>query len=285
MTPKIALNLSQDGIVLLHRAEDGSGWYEEGRVSFEKDDIETGLTALRAHATQLEGEGFETKLVLPHSQLLFASLDLGEDVGAALEARTPYKVDQLSFDVNAAGEKIQVVAVAMETLGEAEGFINKYNFNPVGFTAIPKPGQFDGEPMLGGTLMGPDRFETDKQAVKILGKRPPKPKTQPTAKPGARQKTTVVKTAAAVSAPASKAAGQLAEAVKEPAIQTASTGSFASRRNPSVPVAEADKPKQEPGAAPPKVAVPSNAPKLGAATPKTAPAPKPVAKPAPPVPP
>ncbi|MEM6595348.1 MAG: hypothetical protein AAF672_11190 [Pseudomonadota bacterium] len=260
MTPKIALNLSQDGIVLLHRAEDGSGWYEEGRVTFEKDDIDAGLNAMRAHAAQLAGEDFETKLILPHTQLLFATLDLDRDVGAELEARTPYKVDQLSFDVNASGEKMQVVAVAMETLGEAEGFISKYNFNPVGFTAIPKPGQFDGEPMLGGTLTGPDRFETDKKAVKLLGKRPPKAPPKPTPKP---------KSTAPIAA----------------AAPTKSPAAFASRRtssSPDAPVAT----QERAAPTPPKIAVPQSAPKLGAAERKAAPvAPVKNAKPAPTVPP
>ncbi|MEM7471577.1 MAG: hypothetical protein AAF340_09525 [Pseudomonadota bacterium] len=260
MTPKIALNLSQDGIALLHRAEDGSGWYEEGRVDFEKDDIETGLKALQEQAAKLEGEGFETKLVLPHSQLLFATLDLGDDVGAALEERTPYRADQLSFDVNANGEKVQVVAVAMETLGEAEGFINKYGFNPVGFTAIPRAGQFEGEPMLGGTLMGPDRFETDKQAVKLLGSRPPKPK--------AKQKP---------KAPAPK---------PKPAEQSAapSSAAFTSRRKTDDVDAPAADTKRL-SAVPPRIAVPDTAPRLGAATASTRAAPKKPAKSAPTVPP
>ena len=138
MTPQIALNLSEDGIVLLHRAADRSGWYNEGRVIFDSDDISEGLKSLRAKAVELAGEGFETKLILPHSQLLFATLSKDDDIGEALEARTPYKRDQLSFDTSTKGDTVQVVAVALETLGEAEGIISPYEFNPVGFTAAPR---------------------------------------------------------------------------------------------------------------------------------------------------
>lgn len=170
MTPNFALDLSEDGITLLHRAPNGAGWYREGRVEFATEDIAAGLAKFRARALELEGEGFQTKLILPPSQLLFTSVDLGADVGQALSQRTPYRADQLSWDTSEDGEHLRVVAVALETLGEAEGFITPHKLNPVGFTASPKPHQFKGEPMLGGTLMGADSFETDSKAVKIIEK-------------------------------------------------------------------------------------------------------------------
>lgn len=170
MTPNFALNLSEDGIVLLHRAPGGGGWFREGRVNFAGDDIAEGLAKLRAKAIELEGENFQTKLILPPSQLLFTTVDADTDIGQALEERTPYRADQLSYDTSGEGDQIRVVAVALETLGEAEGFITPHGLNPVGFTAIPEDGQFDGEPMLGSTLLGGEAFEPDKTAVKIIEK-------------------------------------------------------------------------------------------------------------------
>lgn len=170
MTPNFALNLSEDGIVLLHRAPSGGGWFREGRVDFASDDIAEGLARLRAKAVELEGEDFQTKLILPPSQLLFTTVDAETDIGTALEERTPYRADQLSYDTSGEGDQIRVVAVALETLGEAEGFITPHGLNPVGFTAIPEDGQYDGEPMLGSTLLGGDGFEADTAPVKIIEK-------------------------------------------------------------------------------------------------------------------
>ena len=174
MTPNFALDLSEDGIELLHRAPDGAGWYREGRVEFASDDIAEGLAKLRARALELEGEGFSTKLILPSSQLLFTSVPAGTDVAATLEERTPYRIDQLSFDTSQDGDETKIVAVALETLGEAEGFIGPHGLNPIGFTAKPEDGRFVGEPMLGGMLAGNDSFAVDTSPVRVIDK-PAKP--------------------------------------------------------------------------------------------------------------
>ena len=170
MTPNFALDLSEDGIVLLHRAPGGGGWFREGKVDFASDDIAEGLAKLRAKAIELEGEDFSTKMILPSSQLLFTSVSSGTDIPQALSERTPYRADQLSYATSGEGDDIKVIAVALETLGEAEGFISPHGLNPVGFTAIPSDDQFDGEPMLGGTLMGADGFDPDPTPVKIIEK-------------------------------------------------------------------------------------------------------------------
>ncbi len=170
MTPNFALDLSEDGIVLLHRSPTGGGWFREGRVDFAKDDIAEGLSKLREKAVELEGETFQTKLILPSSQLLFTTVSPGTDIAEALAERTPYRADQLSYATSEMDSEIKVVAVALETLGEAEGFIAPHGLNPVGFTAIPEPHQFDGEPMLGGTLLGADGFDPDPEPVRIIEK-------------------------------------------------------------------------------------------------------------------
>ncbi len=173
MTPNFALDLSEDGIELLHRSPDGAGWYREGRVDFSSDDIANGLATLRERALELEGEGFQTKLILPSSQLLYTSVPIGADVAATLEERTPYRIDQLSFDTSQDGGETKIVAVALETLGEAEGFIGPHGLNPVGFTAKPDNGRFVGEPMLGGMLEGASSFEVDRQPVRVIDKPAP----------------------------------------------------------------------------------------------------------------
>lgn len=170
MTPNFALDLSEEGIEFLHRAPDGAGWYREGRVDFASDDISEGLAAFRARALELEGDGFQTKLILPESQLLYTSVPVGTDVASVLEERTPYRVDQLSYDTAQENGEMKIVAVALETLGEAEGFIGPHGLNPVGFTAKPDADLFFGEPMLGGMLDGNSGFEVDAQPVRVIEK-------------------------------------------------------------------------------------------------------------------
>jgi len=170
MAPNFALDLSEDGIELLHRAPDGAGWYSEGRLDFASDDIAEGLAAFRSRALELEGDGFQTKLILPKSQLLYTSVPVGTDVAATLEDRTPYRIDQLIYDTSQKDGEMKIVAVALETLGEAEGFIGPHALNPVGFTAKPDEDHFLGEPMLGGMLEGSDGFDVDPEPVRVIEK-------------------------------------------------------------------------------------------------------------------
>lgn len=163
MTPNFALDLSEDGICLLCKTAEG--WVKEGVVSFETDDIADGLAKLRKRAEDLRGPDFTTKLILPPSQLLYTVISAEEDVAQALADRTPYEADQLSYATALKGGQLQVVAVAKETLVEAEEFVAPYGFNPVGFTAVPDPEQFSGEPMLGGTKAYPDGFIPDREPV------------------------------------------------------------------------------------------------------------------------
>ena len=170
MAPNFALDLSEDGIELLHRAPDGAGWYSEDRLDFASEDIAEGLARFRRRALELEGEGFQTKLILPASQLLYTSVPAGTDVATTLEDRTPYRIDQLNYDTSEKDGEMKIVAVALETLGEAEGFIGPHALNPVGFTARPDNSRFFGEPMLGGMLEGNGGFDVDPEPVRVIKK-------------------------------------------------------------------------------------------------------------------
>ena len=171
MTPNFALNLSEDGIVLLHRHSSGAGWVEVGEAALDSPDLGAALAALRDKAEAIEGPDFATMLILPPSQLLYATITIEGDTKACventLEERTPYTAALLNYDISGEPPEVQVVAVARETLEEAEGFLSPYGFNPVGFTALPDPTHFDGTPNLGplpsiggpGVLSGSDLFK------------------------------------------------------------------------------------------------------------------------------
>lgn len=157
MKPGFTLNLSHDGIGLLHRA--GPGWFTVGEVSLDDADLAGSLARLRRTALELEPKGLTSKLIVPDTQILYSEIEApGPDaaarraqIAAALEGRTPYAVEDLVFDWSGHGDVVQVAVVARDTLAEAEEFAETYGFCPVAFVASPAPGKFGGEPFFGLT--------------------------------------------------------------------------------------------------------------------------------------
>lgn len=158
MKPNFALKLSNDGVELLHRAS--AGWSPVGSVSFADDDVAVASAALVAKALTLQPDGVATKLIIPASELRYASVvapgptDEARryQIEAEVERMTPYPLDELVYDFTVEGDTALVVVCARETLAEAETFADGYGFNPVCFVAQPEPGAFTGEPWFGETL-------------------------------------------------------------------------------------------------------------------------------------
>ena len=160
MKPNFALDLSHDGIGLLHRGADG--WHTVGEVSLDDTEFTEKLGSLRQTAAALESGGVTTKLVIPNSQILFKTVEAKGpsqaerdiQIRAALDGTTPYEVDDLVYDwavaEGAEDGTVRVAAVASETLAEAEAFANEHGFNPLSFVAIPENGHFStAEPFFG----------------------------------------------------------------------------------------------------------------------------------------
>lgn len=180
MKPNFALNLSHDGISLLHRTP--GGWHLIGETALDSFDFTETLEFLRQTAVELGGRGLATKLILPNSEILYTEIDAPgpsdeereEQIKAALADRTPYEPSELSFDWRAKGAKVQVAAVARVTLDEAEDFAVEHRFNPVSFVAIPADDTFAGEPFFGVTgassafLERNEKVERDAFPVKIV---------------------------------------------------------------------------------------------------------------------
>lgn len=180
MKPGFALNLSQDGIGLLHRMADG--WAKLGHASFDDPDFESRIAELRAQAAGIAPDGFTTKLILPASQILYCEVVApGPDrasrraqIAAALEGRTPYAVGDLAFDWCGNGHDVRVAVVAKVTLDEAEAFAESHGFNPVSFVTIPEANQFAGEPFFGMTRDGErhrpegEQLTRDQDPVRII---------------------------------------------------------------------------------------------------------------------
>lgn len=142
MKPNFALNLTLEGIVLLHRSVRNT-WTEVGEVLLDDPRLRENLAFLRSTAMGLEGKGFGCKLIVPNSQILYREIHApGPDddtrraqIAAALEGETPYHTDELVFDWKGSGADLWVAIVARETLDEAEEFAVEHRFNPITFVA------------------------------------------------------------------------------------------------------------------------------------------------------
>ncbi|MEL7114917.1 MAG: hypothetical protein AAGP08_04885 [Pseudomonadota bacterium] len=184
MKPNFALNLSHEGISLLHRA--GSGWAHVGDVALDAADLTGQLTELRRAAAELDASDLTCKLVIPNSQILYTEVDAPgpseakrtNQIRAGLEGLTPYDVEELVFDWRPIGPKtsdrVQVAVVAQETLREAEAFAEEFQFNPVSFVAMAQDDVFAGEPYFGMTagaarILGEtDQVVPDEDAIDIV---------------------------------------------------------------------------------------------------------------------
>jgi hypothetical protein len=187
MKPSFALNFTEDGITLLHRAK--RGWLEVGNTSFDTPDLAEAIGYMRTTALGLVPAGITTKLVIPRSQILYTEVEApGPDaakrraqIRAALEGRTPYDVDDLVFDWSGKGPTVLVAVVAKETLAEAEAFAVEHRLNPLSFVAIPDGDAFRSEPFFGTTahsetyLEPGTKVDRDQDPISILNRDQPKP--------------------------------------------------------------------------------------------------------------
>jgi hypothetical protein len=173
MKPSFALNLTDEGVTLLHRT--ARGWLDLGHVAFSEPDLPAALDYLRNKALGLAPKGLSTKVVIPNSQILYLELaasspdpeEMRAQIAAQLDGRTPYDVAELAFCWSGTGPLVQVAAVAKETLAEAEGFAAEHRFNPVSFVAIAGD-RFAGEPFFGTAAATSEKVEPDSEPVVIV---------------------------------------------------------------------------------------------------------------------
>ncbi len=168
MKPSFALNLSHEGIVLMHRSPRGT-WTVVGDVKLDDPAFRANLSFLRSTAVGLEGKGFVTRLIIPNSQILYREIHVpaqNDDarraaIRTALQGQTPYDVADLTFDWRGSGPVVDVAVVANETLDEAEEFAVEHRFNPISFVGRQHDDPEAWEPFFGRTdfsyaLLGPD---------------------------------------------------------------------------------------------------------------------------------
>ncbi len=154
MTTKFALDLSLDGIRLLYLAD--GGWTVVGDAAIEDPALAQRLTDLRAEAEGLAGGPVATELVIPPSQIRYATVPrpaadplTAADLASVIAGLTPLDASELAFDWEVDGEEVRIALVDRQTLDEAEAFATAYGFNPAGFGARPTPAQFPRIPDFG----------------------------------------------------------------------------------------------------------------------------------------
>ena len=191
MKPNFAINMTYEGIDLLHRAPNG-GWTLVGNVKFDDPASKSALAYLRRTALDLEGKDFTSKLVLPAEEILYITLDApgpGEterraQIMAALEGRTPYDIADLAFDWQGDGPSVRVAVVAREIMDQAEEFAVTNRFNPVSFVGTPEPGGDGWEPFFGRTdfsytILGADVDVRDTPRGALASASPPQQQEEP----------------------------------------------------------------------------------------------------------
>ena len=143
MTPPFLLHLSTNSIALDQRSEAGE-WVRLGAVDPDNPKLPEALAHLKALARPEGTDPFDVLIVLPSDQVKALQLEASNltpaDVKAALEGQTPYDIAELCIDWFNTPQGTAVAAVTHDTLIEAGDFAKSFDFNALGFVALPDEG-------------------------------------------------------------------------------------------------------------------------------------------------
>ena len=143
MTPPFLLHLSTNSIALDQRSEAGE-WVRLGAVDPDNPKLPEALAHLKALARPEGTDSFDVLIVLPSDQVKTLQLEASNltpaDVKAALEGQTPYDIAELCIDWFNTPQGTAVAAVTHDTLIEAGDFAKSFDFNALGFVALPDEG-------------------------------------------------------------------------------------------------------------------------------------------------
>ena len=152
MPANVALDLSPDGIRVLHRAE--GRWIPIGTASPDDPQFEVALGTLRGRVEAMEPDGLRTELVIPRAQVLCTRVHApgprrSAQIIKAIEAMVSLPSDELAWDFRAGPDGFADVAVTeRQTLREAEAFAAAHGFPPACFTSWPEADAFPGVPLF-----------------------------------------------------------------------------------------------------------------------------------------
>ncbi len=159
---KYAIDLSNEGVALWHRDEK-QAWVLLGKVALDAPNFSDDMEKLKNGHDDGGTGTLLAKVRIPRSEVFASEIKL--DVSAAgdvqskvadfLTEKTPYKADDLFFDLDHKGSsgKSYIAAVTKETINEAKSFITGYGFEAAYYTTkfdkadFPRDARFyDGKP-------------------------------------------------------------------------------------------------------------------------------------------
>ncbi len=166
--PSLALDMSQDGIVLHQLAFDGH-WHELARVELTDAALRERLSNMRSIASKLDGRRFKVRIWLPAEQIISKNLRLeGADDStrptkaiAAYAAAVGGKPGELSVRLGGRNDDgtYAVAGVRLRTLQEARIFAKSHGFRARGYSS---------QTAVEGFLQPPE-FDIPVNKVKIVG--------------------------------------------------------------------------------------------------------------------
>ena len=140
MTSKFLLHLSGESIDL-ERMDSSGHWHRLGSVSPGIKNLSEALANLRQTAAPDAAGPLEVLVALPADQIKGLDLDHTDTSSAALQqalaGQTPYEFSELCVDCHPTAQGQTIVAIAQETLEEAENLTEAFGFKAVGFVALP----------------------------------------------------------------------------------------------------------------------------------------------------
>lgn len=176
MDTRWGLDLDMSAVRLMRR--NGEDWVEERVEKIDSPDIEQRLEKLVA---PIMDDGPVT-LFLPRDQILYTRVELNaaEDgqpqIERALDGRTPYGLDELSFDWEEVGpNSVQVAAIARDTLDEAAAFAEVRNLRIAGYSTLFSGGDFPRLPKFDGPDLVDDAPSTEPAVTFATARVPSRP--------------------------------------------------------------------------------------------------------------
>lgn len=156
--PNFALDLSNEGVALWHRAS-GGGWTVLGQVGLDAPDLPEQIRAMRdqvMNGATGTTRSRRTVVRIPRSEVMLSKVSLGvfEDEAAErhglkqIEKISPLPMEDVAYDLGEKGfgNMAPVGIIARQTLIEAEGFAKTHGFDTIYFTTQYSEREFPREP-------------------------------------------------------------------------------------------------------------------------------------------
>lgn len=182
--PTYALDLSTERVALLRRK--GAQRETIDAVDLDADDFSLKLDEMRRRVARRDGAAAEVELLLPEALTLMrvetfpaaAQRSILAETRARLEAMTPYRADELCFDVAVIGKvargqpfEVHIAVAPQEIVDEAIDYAERWGFTPTRVSASGRQAGFPHGPefeRLGGERGSARPFRRAAAAMAVI---------------------------------------------------------------------------------------------------------------------